>query len=400
MNTDKDSNTENFFDCLTSNLFVPHIIYPTRITHHSKTLIDNIFSNSTNNELGKSGNLTLSISDHLAQFLILPKSHIKNKVQNKTSHRDMSNFNKGQLINNLSNVDWESVIDLQKNDPNFSYSSFESTVNIIIDNHIPIKTISKRKQKVQSKPWITKGIKKSIIRREKIYKNYLNAKNLERKQQLREDYKNIRNQIVTLCRTSKKLYYQSYFAKNATNSKNIWKGINSIIHLKDTNKKSIDSISTVNGITNEPKEIANNFNEYFSSVALKLQANIYNGFDFKKYLHQENETTFIIQPTNEHEISAEIKKLDTRKSTGPHSIPTSLLKEIDSAIAGPLSKIINLSFQSGKFIEALKYSKVNPIFKLKEDRLLCSNYRPISLLSNINKIIEKLMHKRLYSFLS
>ena len=137
-----------------------------------------------------------------------------------------------------------------------------------------------------------------------------------------------------------------------------------------------------------------------SSVAHKLQANIYNGFDFKKYLHHENENTFIIQPTNKYEISAEIKNLDTRKSTGPHSIPTAILKEIDSAIAEPLSKIINLSFQSGKYIEALKYSKVIPIYKQKGDKLLCNNYRPISLLSNINKIIEKLMHKRLYSFLS
>ena len=270
MNTDKDSNTENFFDCLTSHLLVPHIIYPTRITHHSKTLIDNIFSNSTNYELGKSGNLTLSISDHLAQFLVLPKSHVKNKVQNKTTYRDMSNFNKEQMLNDLSNIDWNSAIDLQKNDPSFSYNSFENTVNKIVDNHIPIKTISKRKLKIQSKPWITKGIKKSIVRREKLYKNYLNTSNLERKQQLREDYKNIRNQIVTLCRNSKKLHYQSHFTKNATNSRNIWKGINSIIHLKDTHKKSIDSISTANGITNEPKEIANSFNEYFSSSKFKI----------------------------------------------------------------------------------------------------------------------------------
>ena len=72
MKTDTDEHTSTYFDTMTSNLFVPHIIHPTRITPHSKTLIDNIFSNVPNFSQGKSGNLTLSISDHLAQFLIVP----------------------------------------------------------------------------------------------------------------------------------------------------------------------------------------------------------------------------------------------------------------------------------------------------------------------------------------
>ena len=71
MKSETDMNTSNFFDTITSNLMVPHIIYPTRISSTSKTLIDIIFSNSLNFSLGTSGNLTLSISDHLAQFLII-----------------------------------------------------------------------------------------------------------------------------------------------------------------------------------------------------------------------------------------------------------------------------------------------------------------------------------------
>ena len=63
-------------------------------------------------------------------------------------------------------------------------------------------------------------------------------------------------------------------------------------------------------------------------------------------------------------------------------------------------EIINLSFATGNYIENLKIARVIPIYKEKGSELLCSNYRPISLLSNINKIIEKLMHERLYSFLT
>ena len=64
----------------------------------------------------------------------------------------------------------------------------------------------------------------------------------------------------------------------------------------------------------------------------------------------------------------------------------------------PLAELINKSFQSGIFPDIFKIAKVIPIFK-SESRVLCNNYRPISLLSNISKLIEKLMHKRVYSFL-
>ena len=68
-------------------------------------------------------------------------------------------------------------------------------------------------------------------------------------------------------------------------------------------------------------------------------------------------------------------------------------------IVKPLVSIFNLSFSSGVFPSQLKTAKVCPVFK-KGSHLLLSNYRPISLLSNINKLLEKLMHSRLYKFLS
>ena len=94
-----------------------------------------------------------------------------------------------------------------------------------------------------------------------------------------------------------------------------------------------------------------------------------------------------------------INDLNTSKGTGPHSIPTNIFHLIKFAVAEPLVNIINLSFQTGTYIDDLKISKVIPIFKEKGSELEHTNYRPISLLSNINKIIEKLMHERVYEFL-
>ena len=103
-------------------------------------------------------------------------------------------------------------------------------------------------------------------------------------------------------------------------------------------------------------------------------------------------------PTTSEEISDLIQTLNSNKSTGPNSIPTSISKKIKNEVSFLLSAIIHNSFENGIFPNLLKSAKVIPIFK-NRSRLSCNNYRPISLLSNIGKIIEKLIHKRLNHFL-
>ena len=87
------------------------------------------------------------------------------------------------------------------------------------------------------------------------------------------------------------------------------------------------------------------------------------------------------------------------KGLGPNSLPTSLLKLTEKVISKPLSIIINNSFEHGEFPDIFKIAKVIPVYK-KGSKLDRTNYRPISLLSNISKIFEKLMHTRLYGFLN
>ena len=93
-----------------------------------------------------------------------------------------------------------------------------------------------------------------------------------------------------------------------------------------------------------------------------------------------------------------MKTSSLRKSIGPNSIPTKLLKKYSQTISIPISKLINQSFVSGIFPEPLKLASVIPFFK-KADPMECTNYRPISLTSNISKILEIIVHKRLFCFL-
>ena len=152
-------------------------------------------------------------------------------------------------------------------------------------------------------------------------------------------------------------------------------------------------------ISSDPITISNKFNDYFSNVAENARNKIpYSSKHFSEFLKNRNDKTFFVSPTNEKEIILCISSLNSNKSSGPYSIPIKILQLVKNDIAKPLSDIINLSFSTGQFPSKLKTAKVIPIFK-KDSPLECSNYRPISLLSNIDKIFEKLMYSRLIQFL-
>ena len=121
---------------------------------------------------------------------------------------------------------------------------------------------------------------------------------------------------------------------------------------------------------------------------------------FQDYLSENRcQNSFFLRPTQKDEILKIIKNIDKSKSVGPNSIPQIVLTCIDEEISTVLSKIFNLSMSQGKFIDTLKTVKVVPIFKKKGSQNEIGNFRPISLLSNIDKIFEKLIHKRMASFI-
>ena len=92
-----------------------------------------------------------------------------------------------------------------------------------------------------------------------------------------------------------------------------------------------------------------------------------------------------------------INSLNASSACGLNSIPTKLLKLGSTVLSKPLSYMINQSFKEGIFPSILKIAKLIPVYKSGPSEVF-SNYRPISLLSNISKVLEKAMHVRLYEF--
>ena len=178
----------------------------------------------------------------------------------------------------------------------------------------------------------------------------------------------------------------------------MWGGIKKIISSNNSNHTFPTAITVHNETITNPSDIANVFNNYFGKVAINIQSSI--RFSKKKYdyLLPLNIESFFLTPTDSTEVSNIIFSLNQNKSDEPNSISIKILKLLNKDISDQLAILFNQSFSSGVFPSVLKTSKIIPIYK-KGFKLECSNYRPISLLSNIDKILERLMYNRLYNFL-
>ena len=103
--------------------------------------------------------------------------------------------------------------------------------------------LSKKQIKKGGKPWITKGIKVSIRKRDEFLKSSIKETDITSKKELFTKYKFCRNQIVKLTRKSKTNHYKRYFSANMKNSKNIWKGVNELIDNKKSRKIALISLN-------------------------------------------------------------------------------------------------------------------------------------------------------------
>ena len=397
MKVDDNDLTAKYFDIMTSHLFVPHIVHPTRITSTSKTLIDNIFSNATNMEEAKSGNLTISLSDHLAQFLFLPndlrKSEYHKKSKSVIDHRKLDQEN---YILDMFDFNWD-ISNFA--DPNNAFAFLENHIDQVNKKHIHTRELTKKEMRDLENPWIDTEIKTMIKKRNLVHTLFIKTSDKEKKDELKSRYKKLRNDVTSKIRSKKRKYYEDFFNENSDNLRNTWRGIKSIINL-DKSSSSPNSLIKENKLISDPKEVATEFNKYFSNIAENLQSQIHTeGQNFQNYLKNPNENTIFLKATSKIEILNTITTHIKKKGTGPHSVPHNILHLIKDIIAQPLADILNLSFQTGIYIENLKISRVVPIFKEKGSDLSPENYRPISLLSNINKIFEKIMHKRVYEFM-
>ena len=113
---------------------------------------------------------------------------IKQKETTDIDSHDFKNFNEVQFESELCNIDWKSVLEINKKDVDFSFSKFFETFNNLLQKHAPIKKLSNKDKKTMKKPWITKGILKSIEKKSQIYRKCIRTKNATKKRGIAQPF--------------------------------------------------------------------------------------------------------------------------------------------------------------------------------------------------------------------
>ena len=155
LKSDINNDSNLYYNNLSARSFAPYILQPTRL--QTKTLIDNIFFNSLEYQ-SNSGNILIEISGHLIQFLIL-EGFIKERTLQEIDlyKRDLNQFNEHEFKEEvITNLNWEQICNLEKQNPELSYRNFYDTFTYYLDEFAPYRKVRKKEYTLMLKPWISK----------------------------------------------------------------------------------------------------------------------------------------------------------------------------------------------------------------------------------------------------
>ena len=211
-----------------------------------------------------------------------------------------------------------------------------------------------------------------------------------------------------LIRQAKRKYFSNCI-NNSKDTRSIWKHLRNVNSGSNSDSSNLPEELVINDehIT-DSVDIANKLNKYFASVAEILNdsnsiRNISN-LDFDKiscFIDKKvpKDIHFVIPFITSEQVFVHINELDSTKATGLDGLGPRIIKLVAQALSPSIAALINKSIATGQFPAQLKHAKVNPIHKGGE-KSNPSNYRPMSVLPTISKIIEKHVNKHLMAFLS
>ena len=261
---------------------------------------------------------------------------------------------------------------------NEAWIVFKDLFLTVADKHAPVAT---RRVRGFSVPWLTPSIKELMTERD-----YHHKKAIKTDEELHwSKYKRLRNTVSKKMKKAKSDYYSSRLTETQ-DPKTMWKILKEIM----PNKKT--AVAPKTGSLSALK-----FNHFFTSIAGKLCERFRLSTFIKPQTPRVN-NKFSLEEVNEKFVCDELKRLKSKKATGLDGMSARLLKDAAPVIAKPITYIINLTISTGEIPPELKEAKVTPIFK-NGKRTEESNYRPISVLPLVSKVMESAIQVQLVKFL-
>ena len=343
----------------------------------------------------KSGIIINDNSDHLPCYLTLPDETDHDPKANLVLKHKLNSKNKSAILHYLSSVPWYSLLENKSVNDSFDY--FHQQLTSIIERNAPLQRI-KTKPKRTSLPWLSNAIKRSISTCKKLYQTSILAGATKQDE---ERYRNYHRTLNRTKRIAKCTYFKTKYYDLKHNGAKLWRLISNTINKTNNKKQIIEKLQVDSIEITRSDEIARAMGNYYSTIGLKLYNKVPDSTKpIESYINKinQNEKSLYLTPTTTAEIEKLIMKLKNKPSSGHDQISNVMLKWLCPVVSGPLSIIFNKSLTEGVFPDIMKFSDIIPLYKNKE-RHYCNNYRPISLLLTISKILENIIYARVYSFM-
>ena len=360
---------------------------PTRITRNSSTLLDICLTNNAEMII-KSDVEPSNLADHEVIYIIINIHKPKHEpiVRTYRSHKDYSPNNFCNLL--LNNAHYLNCI-LNTDDTNHQVHILTKVFNSCLDECAPFITAEITRPPA---PWIDDNLKKIIHE-----KNELKGR-LKRDRtnlSLDNEFKETKKSVEHCLRTAKKQHFKTEFHNCKGDGGATWKVVEDMLPGLRSKDRGLDF--------EDPVQKAEDFNQYFANVGETAYRKSQEGIDNSLVQNINSQSLsnipkFRPQPVDENTIILTFKEIHKTSSFGSDAIPYKYLKDALPVLYIYITIIVNTSIVTGLFPRLWKHPYVVPVFKSGDENEV-GNYRPISLLSIVSKILEKIVASQLMSFL-
>ena len=403
INIDMQCTPKPFSDFLNMYNLVNVVDKPTCFKSvENPSLIDVVLTN-TPKRLASHLNACIGVSDHHNIICAATRGHLRRNHQRNIQYRSMKNFNADHFNVDVANIPFQvcEIFD----DPDDVMWSYNKLLLNVIDEHAPIKRKVLKKPQVK---FMNGALRKAINVKGMLKRKYNKFKD----NQSWSLFRTQRNLVTSMKRKSMENYFNQR-CNNANNPKSFWKTVrpfmtesvshNTHVVLKENDRLVIDQ-----------SVVCSLFNEHFVNTASDMSENAcitdmdtadvvdyYSTHDAVKYIRDHNELeatgNFAFKHTTVTAVNKKLKTLKVNKACGYDMIPAKFIKYGANALGPSLTSVINICIDKSVFPDGCKHAEVSPVYK-KKDQMKKGNYRPVSVLTAVSKIIEGILCDQLMSF--
>ena len=362
-----------FLETIEDCYLYQHVGEDTRYCGGQASLLDLVFTKEERDVRDIEILAPLGKSDHG----IVTGNFISKWVPRKV-HRPRRMYHKGdyfKINRELKKVDWNAAFEGKS--VNECWEIYWKKLEELVSLYVPMST-----PKDFNQPWMNKSLLKRWKKKYYAWKRYTETKSYTRY----EEYKREAEMFKKLSRKAKRIH-ENRLARGVThkNKRAFFRHVNS----KLTVRPEITEIKNEMGtLVDKDKDIANAINKYFSSVHTPQSDE-----EMPEMTARYIEEIGNIHVTRE-EVMERLLKININKSCGPDNVHPLLLQKTAEASSHPLVRIFNMSLEAGDLPKDWRTANVTPIHK-KGDRTDPGNYRPVSLTSQVCKVLEAIVRKRI-----